>query len=113
MRSSSPEFKQADRELGALWKRIMKLARGSHRQNLLEDQREWVSWGRDESAREFMAAGLGRTSSYTRATIKRVHQLQAAEHNLKLSPRDQERGRDVKADSFYETEEDAPSSYAR
>ncbi|MBQ1419817.1 MAG: hypothetical protein IIZ02_00120, partial [Desulfovibrio sp.] len=77
------------------------------------DQREWVSWGRDESAREFMATGLGRTSSYTRATIKRVHQLQAVEHNLKLSPRDQERGRSVKADSFYETEEDDPSSSAR
>ncbi len=113
MRSSSPEFKQADRELGAIWRRIMKLAKGSHRQNLLEDQREWVSWGRDESAREFMATGLVRTSAYTRATIKRVHQLQAVEHNLKLSPRDQGRGRSVKADSFYETEEDDPSSSAR
>ena len=60
-----------------------------------------------------MAAGLGRTTSYTRATIKRVHQLQAVEHNLKLSPRDQEMGRGVKADSFYETEEDDPSSSAR
>ena len=113
MRSSSPEFKQADRELGAIWKRIMKLAKGADRQNLLEDQRVWVSWGRDESAQAFMDAGLGRTFSYTRATIKRVHQLQAVEHNLMLSPRDQAAGRGVKDDIFYETEEDDPSFYTR
>ena len=113
MRAESNEFRQADRELGAIWKRIMKLAKGEHRRSLLADQREWVSYGRDESAQEFMDVGLGRTFSYTRATIKRVHQLQAVEHNLMLSPRDQAAGRGVKADSFYETEEDDPEFYKR
>ncbi len=113
MRASSPEFRKADKEFGAIWKRIMKIAKGERRQSLLEDQREWVSRGRDESAGDFMAVGPGRTFSYTRATIKRVHQLKAVEHNLMPSPRDLETGRGVKADSFYETEEDDPASYRR
>ncbi len=112
MKSQSYEFDQADKELTLLWKRIMKLAKGSWKKELIKQQREWVNYGRDKDAVEFMNVGLGRIFSYTRATIKRTHELQAEEYNLNLPQWKIDKGL-VKADSFFLTEEDDPSYYAK
>ncbi len=88
----------------------MKKAKGTYKQSLLQDQRDWVNYGRDEEARKFMDVGLGKAFSYTRATIKRIHELQVVEYNMNLSPN--EYGR-AKADTAFLTEEDDPEYYRR
>ncbi len=93
LKESSSGFRDADRELGSIWKRIMKIAKGEKRRSLLEEQRYWINEERDEWANEFIEVGLGRAFAYERATIRRVHELEVEEYNLHLSPRDLERGR--------------------
>ena len=110
MSIESPEFKKADSDLLALWKNIMKTIKGDFKKQILNEQREWVKSGRDKSANEFMAVGLNKNAAYTRAVIKRIHELQVVEYNMNLSQSEIDRGM-ARANGFYETEEDDPSFY--
>ena len=114
LKESSPGFRDADRQLGGIWKRVMKLAKGQSRKDLLEAQRCWINAERDEWAAEFMEAGLGRAFAYERATIRRIHQLEADEHNLAITPRDLETGRARPYSYHYmERDSDFPGSYKK
>ena len=110
LKQSSPGFREADSELGQIWKRLMKIAKGEARKRLLEDQRYWIKTERDEWAAEFMEVGLGKGFAYERATIRRIHQLEADEYNLHLSPRELERG-EGRSYSSSERTSDFPDYY--
>lgn len=104
MIANYPDYKRADAELGRHWKKIFKPLKGEKRKILLEDQREWVRSKRDEIAREFMEAGLSKAKAYERATIRRIHELDALIYNL--FHEDQ-----PKSDDFYFAETDYPEYF--
>ena len=106
----SHEFRDADKKLSALWKQIRGKLDDDSKTYFINMQRKWVRSGRDESAREFMNVGLSKNAAYTRATIRRIHELQAVWHNLNLTKDEQENGL-AKDDEFFCTEEDYPEYY--
>lgn len=82
MKSQSHEYEQADIRLEIVWQRILKLAKGSKKKELIEDQRNWIKYKRDNDATEFMSNGYDKTHSYTEATVKRIKELQDVEYEL-------------------------------
>ncbi len=101
LKSQSYEYRQADNELTVEWKRVMKIAEGSWRKEILDEQRNWVKYKRDKDARDFMSKGFGRTDAYIQATIKKTNELRNIESDLRSYQDKVERGA-VKADSYFD-----------
>ncbi|MCR5563910.1 MAG: hypothetical protein K6F46_11215 [Desulfovibrio sp.] len=75
---SSPEFRQAEAELSAAWKRALqsvKSVEGMAWRELRDDQRDWVAATRDEEARACMAGGMRKDHAYAKVTRDRAAYL--------------------------------------
>ena len=75
---SSPEFRQAEAELSAAWKRAIrsvKSAEGMAWRELRDDQRDGISATRDEEARACMESGMRKDQAYAKVTRDRAAYL--------------------------------------
>ena len=77
---SNPEFAQSDRRLNRVYDELKETVSEAVWDVLKKEQSEWVKWGRDEAAKEYMSKKRGRrrmnhTQAYTQATIDRAEYL--------------------------------------
>ena len=72
----SPEYRQAEKELNAVWKRLMKELSPAQAQEVRQEQRRWVLEERDGLAKELMdREGLSQAEAYARVTSGRISRL--------------------------------------
>ncbi len=107
IKSESELFIKADKDLDVIFKRVLKIAKGSQKKQIIQDQKNWLESRRDEIAKEFTDAGLGRKFSYYRATIWRINELRATEYGIKHN------GNGDMPDSCFFTDEDNPEFYMK
>ena len=80
----NPDFARADRRLNDTWKKVSRTLSGSALQRLKENQREWISVGRDASAKDFLD-DYSRVEAYTIATDLRADELPKLAQSLSAS----------------------------
>ena len=97
---TSPIVKKADAQLNDIWKHVFKPLSGDYRKQILNDQRNWIKYERDNDAQEFMQSGMSKEKAYEKAIEKRINRLRVIEYNSKLSEEDTAAGR-IRADDFY------------
>lgn len=90
-----------DEKLGQAWKEATAGLNRRDKQWLLEIQREWLKFGRDESAAEFERQGFSRQCAYALATKRQVYVLRGYGHNFALDKSNPEA---AWADDYYEDE---------
>lgn len=73
MMKNSSEFREADKELGKIWKKIKPLI-GKH-DPIFEEQRRWISKRRDEVAQRYRDEGYDTTQAYIKSTLDRIEEL--------------------------------------
>ena len=94
-----PYFKQADKELTAVWKEVYHEVGGAYKKQILNDQRQWVKSGRDISAKALMEEeGFTKEDAYTIAVYLRIGVLYVISHNNSLSP---DQYASAKSDDYY------------
>lgn len=101
MLKDSAFFRQMDEKLGQTWKEAIAGLNKHDKQWLLEIQREWLKFGRDESASEFERQGYSRQCAYALATKRQIYILQGYGHNFAL---DKSNPEEAWADDYYEDE---------
>ncbi|MBO4369292.1 MAG: DUF1311 domain-containing protein [Desulfovibrio sp.] len=77
---SSQEFRSADAEMTAVWKRAFqsrKRAEGMSWRELQDDQRDWVAKGRDDEARTYIEQGMREDLAYAKVTRQRAEYLRS------------------------------------
>lgn len=67
----SPDFAEADREMGRVWKKLPDRAQ----KKLLPEQRAWTQTTRDREAHQLIRDGVGYAEAYTRVTRHRTRVL--------------------------------------
>ncbi|MCQ2444867.1 MAG: hypothetical protein MJ061_05205, partial [Mailhella sp.] len=75
--NSSKAMRNADYELGSIWKSIHKNISKSELRELLYSQRNWVRYGRRMTARQYMRRGYGPAAAYTIATDERIDTIRS------------------------------------
>ena len=75
LKKSNADFASADRELTRVYKRLQNRLPGWAFKILREEQREWISGGRDDDAESYMDQGYSRAEAYTMATNDRAEYL--------------------------------------
>lgn len=105
--NSSPVLQKADKQLNRTWKEVSKSVPKRNMKYLKEAQREWIKYGRDEIAQEYMDEGYGRACAYAISTMRQVKNLRVLEFNYNLS--DDELGRAKADDAFWDEDNDIPA----
>ena len=75
LKKSSADFARADRNLTQVWKKVTGSMSGRSLRIIREEQREWISEGRDDAAETYMDMGYSRAEAYTMATNERAEYL--------------------------------------
>ena len=76
LRTRSPEFVRADRELNKVWDGLKGKLSFRDFDALRKEQRRWISSGRDKAARNLMRhEGYTFEAAYTEATEERIEYL--------------------------------------
>ncbi|WP_297219626.1 lysozyme inhibitor LprI family protein [uncultured Desulfovibrio sp.] len=95
-----PYFKQADKELSAVWKEVYNSLHGDYKKQILDSQRQWLKSGRDKSAKALIEEeGFSIEDAYTIAVYLRIGDLYVIQHNNSLSP---DQYGSAKADGYYD-----------
>lgn len=76
LKENSPEFAEADKQLGLVWKTVKSSLNEESQKTLLSTQRDWIKSGWDIDAKKLMDEGLSRTKAYTKACENRAEYLQ-------------------------------------
>lgn len=72
----SPDFAQAEKRLNKVWKNLKELLPKAEFSLLLQEQRAWISQGRDQEARA-VPGSSSPAAAYAQATAKRAAELEA------------------------------------
>ncbi len=84
--ASSPEFKEADQNLGSVWKEFYAGLSEKDKKYYKTGQQQWVKKWRDDDAKKLMKnLGVSKAEAYTQVTRRRVNTLRILQHNSKLS----------------------------
>lgn len=75
LKNSNSDFANADRNLTRVWNRLKDDLPGKVFRHLREEQRDWISHGRDREAKRYMNDGYSRAEAYTMATNDRAEYL--------------------------------------
>ena len=75
MKKNNADFARADRRLSQVWNRLKKELPKRVFNELRDEQRDWVEYGRDEDANAYMEEGYSRAEAYTMATSDRADYL--------------------------------------
>ncbi len=90
---SNEDFARADRRLNRVYTDLRRTVSKAVWRVLSGEQKEWISWGRDEDAQVYIDDGYSRTEAYTKATNDRAKRLpqRAKEISRELSRRSKRR----------------------
>lgn len=75
MFQTSDDFAITDMELTDTWKHVYDQHKGQAKKDLLQEQRAWLKYGRDATAKAYMNTGMSKVDAYTRAIGDRVEEL--------------------------------------
>ena len=91
--STSQAFKEADKELGRVWKEVYEGLSEKDKKYHMDGQQKWIRKWRDDYVQNVMKLGMSKAEAYTEATLKRINLLRILQHNSKLSEADNAAGR--------------------
>ena len=75
MKKNNADFRKADQRLTQVWKKLKGSLSGRVFAELQALQNDWISFGRDEEAQEYINEGYSRAEAYTMATNERADDL--------------------------------------
>ena len=110
--NSYEAFRQEDKQLNAIYKKIMKEADADYKKQIREDQRQWLKTELDAEADGYMLEGMSKAQASTKAYHRRYNVLRMVHENYNLPEEDKLAGR-VKDEDYYNAMEDAEEEEAR
>ena len=100
--STSQAFKEADEELGKVWKEVYGGLSEKDQKFIMKSQQYWIKEWRDTVLKRLMKQGMSKTDAYTKVTKDRINMLRIYQHNSKLSEEDKAAGRVGWPDYYFE-----------
>ena len=70
--STSQAFKEADKELGRVWKEVYEGLSEKDKKYHMDGQQKWIRKWRDDYVQNVMKLGMSKAEAYTEATLKRM-----------------------------------------
>ena len=74
---SSPAMRNANSELGGVWKALSRELSGPLLRELLHSQRSWIRHGRRKAAQQYMCRGYSAATAYAMATDERIDTIRS------------------------------------